>query len=375
MALHTDIPTRAEISRLLETHEPWCVSIYVPTTPVTPDADAGRIALKNEVASAVAALHEAGAPKKDVAAIDEALTDLVDDYDFWAVQSHSLAVFATPTSVRTFRLPNKLSEASQVADRFYVKPLLRSTTFAQAAYVLELAQGSVRLLEVAPDLPPSEVHVPGLPTDIASSVGKASVNDRSAVGRLQGSEGQKVRMRQYSRAVDNALRGVLAGLDLPLILAAAQPLDAIYRSVNTYPHLIEHGIAGNPETTGDTELADAARTVLDELYAADLAALKERFEARLDEGRAAVDVVDIARAATFGAVDTLFADIDTQEAGTIDPSSGAVTYAGGDGDGTEYGVVDEIARRVLLSGGRVLAVRADEVPGGGSASAILRYPV
>ncbi len=373
MALHTDIPTRAEISRLLETQEPWCVSIYVPTTPVTPDADAGRIALKNEVASAVGALREAGAPKGDVAAIDEALTDLVDDQDFWAVQSHSLAVFATPSRVRTFRLPNKLSEASQVADRFYVKPLLRSITFAQAAYVLELAQGSVRLLEIAPDLPPTEVPVPGLPTDIASSVGKASINDRSAVGRLQGAEGQKVRMRQFSRAVDNALRGVLAGLDLPLILAAAQPLDAIYRSVNTYPHLVERGITGNPETTGDTELAGEARAVLDELYAADLAALNERFEARRDDGRAAVDVVDVARAATFGAVETLFVDIDTQVSGTVDPSSGVVTY--GSGDATEYGVVDEIARRAFLAGGRVLAVRADEVPGGGSASAILRYPV
>jgi hypothetical protein len=38
-------------------------------------------------------------------------------------------------------------------------------------------------------------------------------------------------------------------------------------------------------------------------------------------------------------------------------------------------VLDEIARRVVLSGGRVLAVRAGEVPGGVSAAAILRYPV
>ncbi len=375
MPLHTDIPTRTEIERLLETHEPWCVSIYVPTTPISQDADASRIALKNQTAHAVTALQEAGAPKHDVDAIHDALTDLVDDHDFWAVQSHTLAVFATPARVRTFRLPNQLSEAFQLADRFYVKPLLRTTTFAQAAYVLELAQGSVRLLEVAPDLPPTEVHVPGLPTDIASSVGKASVNDRSAAGRLQGSEGQKVRMRQYSRAVDNALRGVLAGLELPLILAAAQPLDGIYRSVNTYPHLVEEGITGNPEAIGDTHLADASRTVLDDVYAAELAGLRERFEARLDDGRAATDVVDVARAATYGAVDTLFADIDAEVPGHVDTDSGAVTYANGDAAPGDYGIVDELARRVLLHGGRVVAVRGDEVPGGGPAAAILRYAV
>jgi hypothetical protein len=44
-------------------------------------------------------------------------------------------------------------------------------------------------------------------------------------------------------------------------------------------------------------------------------------------------------------------------------------------DAASYGVVDEIARRVLLSGGRVLAVRSDDVPGGGSVAAILRYAV
>jgi hypothetical protein len=36
-------------------------------------------------------------------------------------------------------------------------------------------------------------------------------------------------------------------------------------------------------------------------------------------------------------------------------------------------VVDEIARRVLLTDGRVLAVRRDDIPGGAPVAAILRY--
>ena len=51
-----------------------------------------------------------------------------------------------------------------------------------------------------------------------------------------------------------------------------------------------------------------------------------------------------------------------------------IGLADGD-DAVTYGVVDEIARRVLLHGGRVLSLRADEVPGGSSTAAILRYPV
>ena len=44
-------------------------------------------------------------------------------------------------------------------------------------------------------------------------------------------------------------------------------------------------------------------------------------------------------------------------------------------DAVNYGVVDEIARRVLLARGRVLAVRRTDIPGDGPAAAILRYPV
>jgi hypothetical protein len=42
-------------------------------------------------------------------------------------------------------------------------------------------------------------------------------------------------------------------------------------------------------------------------------------------------------------------------------------------DAVNYGVVDEIARRVWLNGGKVLAVRRDEIPGEASVAAILRY--
>jgi hypothetical protein len=40
-----------------------------------------------------------------------------------------------------------------------------------------------------------------------------------------------------------------------------------------------------------------------------------------------------------------------------------------------YGVTDEIARRVLLAGGRVLAVRAEDIPQGGPLAGLLRFVV
>jgi hypothetical protein len=369
--LHTDIPTRAQVGRLLDHRRPSSVSIYVPTDPVS-NGEAERIELGNLASEAERQLVEAGAAKADVAEIREELDALVHDDEFWRYQARSLAIFATPEAVTTFRLPNRLVAMVEVSDRFHVKPLLRSITFPEVALVLALAQGSVRLIEVAPNVEPAPVRVPDLPSDVASSVGKASIQDRGPSGRLQGAEGQKVRMRQFARRVDHALRPLLNGLGVPLILAATEPLDSIYRSVSTYPHLVEAGVAGSPETSGDAELADRARSVLDELNADALRRVQELYRVRESESRAAADLAVVARAATMGAVDTALVDIDETIPGSLDEQTGEIALDKAD-DAVNYGVVDEIARRVWRTGGTVLAVRRDDVPGGGPAAAILRY--
>ena len=75
MNLHTDIPTRGQIDRLLTNRDPASVSIYVPTDPAS-SGDAERIELKNLAAGAVRQLEEAGTPKADVSGIDEQLGEL-----------------------------------------------------------------------------------------------------------------------------------------------------------------------------------------------------------------------------------------------------------------------------------------------------------
>jgi hypothetical protein len=110
------------------------------------------------------------------------------------------------------------------------------------------------------------------------------------------------------------------------------------------------------------------------VYARETQALRERFELRSSDGRASADVATVACAATYGAIDTLLVDIDQKLPGAVDEESGAVALAGDD-DASTYGVVDDIARRVVLSGGRVVALRSPDVPGGRALAAILRYAV
>jgi hypothetical protein len=370
--LHVDIPTLAEFRALAEKRADMCVSLYVPTTPLPPESAATRIELRNLAGAALAQSAEAAAGRGRVEALRDALADLEDDDEFWRYQARSLAVLATPDDIHTFRLPNRLNASVEVADRYYLKPLLRAITFPHEGFVLALSANAVRLVEVFADLAAQSVAVAELPVSAADAVRRASVTERSPRGRLQGSEGQKVLLTQYARQVDAALRPVLAARDAPVILAAIQPLASIFRSISNLPSLAPETIQASPDRLSDAELATAARPVLDGLYARELQLLRERFEQRRAQHRATRDVATAARAATFGAIEALLVDIDANVPGTVDELDGRIT------ESHSYGVVDEIAKRALLSGARVLGVRATDLPGEAGPSplaATLRYPL
>jgi hypothetical protein len=372
--LHIDIPSQGDIRWLSSYRDADCMTVYLPTSPVTPKTEADRILLKNLVSEGVERLRNAGTSRERLEAIAEEMDALDVDVPFWAYQANSLALFVTPDRLVTFRLPNALEPMVETGDRFYLKPLLRSVTVPQSAFVLALGQGGVRLVEVSNDLPPYDVSVADLPTDLESAVPETPLADKMPRGTEAGRMHSKIRMAQYARKVDQALRAFLPRGDVPLILAATRPLDSIYRSVSSYPYLLDQGFRGNPEQISEADLASESRTILDELFVEKMAGLRDRFAVREEQGLATIDIAYAARAATFGAVATVMVDVDAVVHGSIDEETGSVTYAQA-GDPGAYGVIDEIARRTLATGGEVLALRAEDMPNGAQVAAILRFAV
>lgn len=372
--LHVDVPTFPELRALAAARDPACVSIYVSTTPLSQHVGGSRIALGNLVKKALAQLDESGIDKRRRAALAAELTALGDDDAFWRLQAQSLAVLATPDVIRTYRLATQVADTVEVADRFHIKPLLRAIAFPQHAYVLALSEGAVRIVEIFADAPPIAIRVPGMPKDAADAVGRASLNNLGQNTRISNSEGQKVLLRQYARVVDGLLRPVLAGRDTPLILAATDPLAPIYRAVNSYPAMLPEGLSMSPDQVSDAALAEAARPILDKHYARQVEAAVSLFGERANQMRASSDLATIARAATLGAVDILLVDMDHTVTGTVTDLDGVLTLAAEAGAGN-YDILDEIAGRALLSGAKVLAVRQGDLPDGGKAAAVMRYPV
>lgn len=372
--LYVDVPTHPEIRALIETRADACVSIYLPTTPETQNVTLSRISFGNLSRTALEQLDAAGFDKRRRAALEEKLVALDEDDDFWRLQVNSLAVLATPDSLRTFRLATEVTKTVEVSDRFYLKPLMRAMAFPQHAFVLALSENDTRLVEVFADLPPTAVLVPGLPDSAADATGRASVNNLTQGTRLANAEGRKKLLLSYARQVDAALRPVLAGRETPLILAATEPLAPLFRSVNSYPALLAEGISESSDRLSESALASATRAVLDGHYAAQIEAARALFHERVGSHRATTDLRAVARAATFGAVDLLLVDIDEVVPGTVDDTDGTVALVTKP-SAASYGVIDEITGRAILAGGKVLAVRRADMPDGAAVAAILRYPV
>src|SRR6195256_1957041 len=285
--LHIDIPTLAEFKALAQIKGETCVSLYLPTSRLGKNAGTNRTAFKDIAREALSQLKEGGADKNKITVFEERFDRLagtdhdVQDQDkirklqrakpdpiesFWHYQANGLAVLATAGMMRTFRLPNSPKPLAEVADRFHLTPLIRAMTSPHDVYVLALAKESVRLVHAFASFPPERLQVPGLPANAEEATRRPSVHVRAPRGKLQNLEGEKVLLQQYVRKVEQAVHGVLAGRNTPLVLAAAKPLASMFRAANTYPGLADELIEGNPDQTTDAELEDTAIPILDRRY-------------------------------------------------------------------------------------------------------------
>jgi hypothetical protein len=390
--LHIDIPTLEEFKVLAQIKGETCVSLYLPTSPLADNIRANRIAFKDIAREALAQLRKAGTDKNKIIVFEERFNHLAgvdrdvqgedkirklrrakpDPIDsFWHYQASGLAVLSTPGMMRMFRLPNPPRPLAEVGDRFHLTPLIRAMTSRHDVFVLALAEDGVRLIHAFTTFPPQRLQVPDLPRNAEDATRRPSFHVRAPRRRLQNLEGEKVLLHQYARKVEQAIHRVLAGRDAPLVLAAEEPLASIFRALNSHPRLVDEMIEGNPALITDAELEDAAIPILDHLYSRELKAVIALYD-QLKPRRATTDVSYAAHAATAGAIDQLLVDLDAVIPGLVSDIDGSVTYSASD-DADTYSVVDEIARRALCTGARVLGATKAELPDQAPLAAILRY--
>jgi hypothetical protein len=369
--LYVDMPNARDIASLVAVRAPVCLSIYLKTTPVTHEIEASKIQFSNLARQAMDQLAGQNLPKSMLNDVQELLDEVLEDDNLWRYQANTLAIFVTPDSLRTFRLANHIESRLEVADRFNIKPLLRSTTFEHSAYVIALSEKGLRLIEVFADLPPEEIEDASLPSGtMYSELANRDRRDNSE----SGGEHIKRNILKFSRLLDTALAPLLQHSDIPVIVMAAQPIASIFHNQCSAQNLLPQIITGSPDRVPLHEIASQAREVLQKHYQTQVEDLREHYQLRFQSRRASDKLEEVARAATFAAVETLYIDIDSSLMGAIDEVSGVVDYSPAQGVAS-YNLVSEITRRALLSGAKVMALRKDDMPSPADVAATLRFPI
>jgi hypothetical protein len=344
----------------------------------------------------------AQAKSEEGAALLAPLHALADDADFWLHALDGLAVFSSPGFFRAMRLQRTVEALAIVADSFHVKPLLRIVQSAGRFQVLALNRRSVRLFEGDRDVLDEIPLAAAVPATIDDALRKETLADESrdvapGGGEPSGGAGDRVDTRagnksggvhrshndtkdtanleveRFFRAVDRAvIEHHSKPSGLPLVLAALPEYHSPFRTLSHNRQLAEAAIEINPEALTADALRARAWELIRPHYEERLARLVDRFGAANGTGLATDRLQDAAVAAVEGRVDTLLVEASRRVPGNIDPATGKVQH----GDLEKPGVddaLDDLAERVLRTGGDVVVVPTERMPTKTGLAAIYRY--
>lgn len=384
-----DIFTKEDLAMLVDNQGGRCVSLYIPTHRTGSEAQKNQIRFKNALRKAEEMWERKAGNGGAAAEVFKPARQLLEDTPFWSYQGDGLSFFLTPAFFRAYRLPLYFDEIVVLTDRFHLKPLLPLVSRDLRFYVLALSLKKVRLIECNQQQA-REIELEEIPGGIDTALrydevekqlqyhtrtrGRAGGDKRRAMfhGQGAGTDDAVNNVLRYFQQVDRGVREVVAGRNIPMILAGLEYLPPIYREANNYPHLADEEVTGNTDPMRGDELCRRAWEVMEPRFSEARSEAVERYRQLAETDDASGDLREIVPAAYHGRVDTLFVATGVQQWGTYDPDTDTVDLhqreTDGDGD-----LLDFAAVHTLMKGGTVHIERREEMPGNTLAAAVYRY--
>lgn len=191
-------------------------------------------------------------------------------------------------------------------------------------------------------------------------------------GHGVGIDDTKGNILRYFNQIDHGLHELLRGERPPIVLAGVEYLFPIYREANTFLHLMDDGIVGNPEGVKAEELHKKAWNIVEPYFLKAQQDAAIQYKQFAGSERTSNDVKEIVPAAHNGRVDLLFVAVGIQQWGTFDSDTLAV-HLHSDPEPGDEDLLDFSAIQTLLNGGTVYTVAPQKVPCDAPLAAVFRY--
>ena len=382
-----DLLRRSDLDRLLVNSSAPTVSVFAPTFRVGKETQQNPVRLRKLLDEAEARLKASGMDCAAARAVLQPGRDLLIDGDFWRHQAEGLALFMAPGYAESFRLPVEVPELVVTGTRFHVRPLVPALWPDQPFYVLALSQGGVRLLRGS-RYSVERVELEQVPDGMgevmryidAEKQRQFHVSERHGGSRVgptrghaEGRDAEDTRVAEYLRRVAYGVGKTLnSNGAAPLVLAAVDYVQAVYREVASFPPVFEKGLSGNPERLSDEELRARAWALVEPLARRRMADDAQRYLSAAGRGEAPQGVAATLLAALEGRVDALFVCREEVAWGRFDAATGEAELRESCGPGDED-LLDRAAALTMMAGGTVYCVPRQEMPGPGPLAAVPRF--
>ncbi|MEX2541072.1 MAG: hypothetical protein WD314_04660 [Trueperaceae bacterium] len=383
--------TREDLVSLSEPKDGLAVSFYLPTQRAGKPTRENPIRMKNRIVEVRQQLDGRGWDPRDVDRLLAPALTLLDDYDFWQHQLDGLALFMTESENHSVKVERDLPDLSVIGPRYHLKPLIPLLNEQDSYYVLAASLGKTRLFQVD-RLGAEEVELPeNTPRSLAQSLrftdddpdstvrhhitGRGDSREPEASYHGSGPEqpDRKTEILTFFRMVDNGVREVIAGSELPLLFMGVEYLHPLYVEANHYPHLLDGDwVKGNPDQWGPDDIRKHSWGAVHERFEQPRRDAAARYRELAGTGSTGDDLEEVINAGSDGRVDTLFVALDRQRWGTYDATARTVRDTQATEPDAEE-LLDRAAVEALRTGAAVFPVPADQVPSDSEVAAIYRY--
>ncbi|HEV2583001.1 MAG TPA: hypothetical protein VGT44_19230 [Ktedonobacteraceae bacterium] len=386
-----NIPTRGELRYLMEPQGGPCITIMVSTHRIGMERQSDQLKLRHAIRETEQRLHLEG-----VSAIDALLAPvkaLLADEASWQQRGDGLVIYRSPRLFHLYCVPLHVRDQVIISDHFSLKPLLPLLVGDGRFYVLALSQNAVRLLE-GTRYSIQEIALPeAVPHSLAEALKYDDIEENdvrhhsSSSGAVVGKGGRRAavfhgqgvgiddlkdQLLRYFQQVNRGLHELLREEMVPMVLAGVDYLIPIYRQANTYPHLLDQEIVGNPDRLKAETLREQAWDIVESILLKQEREAASRYRDLVGTWLASDAFEEALPAASYGRIESLFVALDQEQWGRFDPATNTLTLHT-EAESGDIDLLDVAAIQTLLHGGKVYAVERREMPGDSLVAAVFRY--